>query len=155
MLTKMKIALAVCGSLVAGGVGVAAAQGFGGGGPRGAVMQKYDTNGDGKLDDQERAAMRADFQAKRQEMKAKMLAKYDINKDGKLEPEERAAMREDRAERQFKRLDTNGDGQLSFAEFKQARRFRGHRGHGRRAFMRELGGSGASGAPGGSTGGQP
>jgi len=153
MLTKMKIALAVCGSLVAGGVGIAAAQGFGGnGGGRAAVLQKYDTNGDGKLDDQERAAMRADFQAKRQVMKAKMLATYDVNHDGKLEPNERVAMREDRAEKAFKRLDTNGDGQLSFDEFKQARRF-GARGHGRRMFMGGAGGT--AGAPGGSNGGQP
>jgi EF hand domain-containing protein len=141
MLTKMKIALAVCGSLVAGGVGLAAAQGFNGSG--------------GKLDDQERAAMRADRQAHRQEMKAKMLAKYDTNHDGKLDPQERAAMREDRAEKAFKRLDTNGDGQLSFQEFKLARPFQGRGGHGRHMRGRMGGQMGGNGSAPAGTGGQP
>ena len=142
MLTKMKIALAVCGSLIAGGVGLSAAQGFGGGngGPPQAVLQKYDTNHDGVLEPNERAAMRADRKARR-------LAEFDTNHDGKLEPNERAAMREARAEKMFKRLDVNGDGMLSFQEFQQARMFKPHRRHrgqgmgmgqgqgGRRAFM--------------------
>src|SRR5437870_3281392 len=61
MLTKMKIAIVFVGSLVAG---VAGAQGFSHSGPdRATVIQKYDTNKDGKLDDQEKATMKADFTA--------------------------------------------------------------------------------------------
>ena len=43
-----------------------------------------------KRDDQEKATMKADFQAKRAEMKKEALAKYDTNKDGKLDKKERA-----------------------------------------------------------------
>ena len=92
--------------------------------------QKYDTNKDGKLDDGERAQLKADMQAKFAAKKAAMLAKYDINKDGKLDKTERAVMRNDRAEEAFKKADKNGDGQLSMDEFKQLRQHNGMR-HGR------------------------
>jgi hypothetical protein len=51
MFTKMKLALALAGSLAAGGV--AAAQGFHGGADRAEILQKIDLNKDGKLDDGE------------------------------------------------------------------------------------------------------
>jgi hypothetical protein len=125
MLTKMKVALALCGSLLVGGIGIAAAQGSGGGG-KGAAMQKYDTNKDGKLDDTERAALRADMKAKHAEMKAQMLAKYDTNKDGKLDASERAVMKNERAELAFKKLDTDGNGSISLDEFKAGKAFARH-----------------------------
>jgi len=144
MLTKMKIALALCGSLLVGGVGIAAAQGLNGGGKAGAI-QKYDANGDGKLDDGERAQLHADMKAKREDMKKDMLAKYDLNKDGKLDKTERAVMINDKAEAAFKQADANGDGQLSMSEFKQLRQHgmhHGRGGHGRhRGF--KAGGNGA------------
>ncbi|HEY1817049.1 MAG TPA: EF-hand domain-containing protein [Kofleriaceae bacterium] len=163
MLTKTKLALAVMGSLIAGGIGLAAAQGIttpqpdqtaqldnaGGGGFRARMLAKYDTNNDGKLEPNERAAMRADMKAKREARHDKMLAKWDANGDGKLEPNERAAMRQARAEKTFKRLDANNDGVLSLQEFEQAKMFRGHR------FMRGGFGGGFSGNGGGATGGQP
>jgi hypothetical protein len=146
MLTKMKVILALCGSLLVGGVGVAAAQGWNGGG-KADVIKKYDANGDGKLDDGERQNMHADMKAKREAKKQEMLAKYDINKDGKLDKTERAVMINDKAEAAFKKADTNGDGQISMTEFKQFRQANhgmrhGRGGHGhRRGF--KAGGNGA------------
>ncbi len=124
MLTKLKIALALSASLLGGTAAICAAQG--GGGPDGpnkaALLQKYDANGDGKLDASERAAMRADF-------KAKMLAKYDTNKDGKLDASEKAVMRDERATARFEKMDTNKDGQISLSEFKAAQARMGKFGH--------------------------
>lgn len=131
MLTKMKIALALGGSLLVGGVGLAAAHPFGQG--KAEVIQKYDTNGDGKLDDQEKAALRADMKAKHEARRAEMLAKYDTNKDGKLDDQERAVMRAERAEEVFKKLDTDGNGQISLQEFKAGQQsFARHHGGGMR-----------------------
>jgi len=127
MLSKIKLALILSASLVGG---VAAAHGFGGEGGKAAMLQKYDTNGDGKLDDAERAAMKADFAAKRTEHKQKMLAKYDANKNGKLDPAERAVMKDDRLTARFAKLDANGDGQVSLAEFKAGNAKIGHHRHG-------------------------
>lgn len=141
MLTKLKVALILSASLVGG---VAAAHGFSGG-DKAAMLQKYDTNGDGKLDDTERAAMKADFAAKRAEKKAQMLAKYDTNKNGKLDPAERAVMRDDKLTARFEKLDTNHDGQISMAEFKAGNaKMGGHHKHGR-----------GHGPVKGSAGGQP
>ncbi len=106
MLTKLKIALVIAGSLVCG---VAAAQGTAGSqGPQGP---------------------RPDFKAK----KAEMLQKFDTNKDGKLDDAERTAAREQRTIERFKKLDTDGNGSLSLAEFKAGKRGGRHharRGHG-------------------------
>ena len=89
---------------------------------RDEILQKYDTNKDGKLDDTEKAAMNADFKAKRAERKAEMLAKFDTNKDGKLdESGARRDASDERATEAFKKLDANGDGQLSLDEFKAGR----------------------------------
>ena len=110
MLTKMKVALVIAGSLVAG---VASAQGTGS------------------------AAPRPDFKAKREAFKQEMLQKFDANRDGKLDETERAAARDAMLTERFKKLDTDGNGQISLAEFKagkeQMRHGRGghgmHRGH--------------------------
>jgi hypothetical protein len=119
MLTKMKLAFALCASLIGGGVALADnIQGGGSGGGRGAWMQKYDTNGDGQIDAQEREAMKADRAAKREARKEKMLAKYDTNKDGKLDASERAVMRDERQTARFEKMDLNKDGQISLDEFK-------------------------------------
>lgn len=61
--------------------------------------EQYDTNKDGKLDEQERAAMKADRAAKRQ---ARLLAKYDVNKNGQLDPDEQAKCDADREARRLK-----------------------------------------------------
>jgi hypothetical protein len=140
MLTKMKIALALCGSLAAGGI--AAAQGFHGGAGRAEIMQKYDLNKDGKLDDGEKAAMRADFKAKFEQKRAEMISKFDTNKDGKLDDGEKAAMKDTLATERFNKLDTNNDGVLSIDEFKAGQKM-GMR-HGRGRFHHGLRSRGAS-----------
>ena len=55
------------------------------------VLDKYDKNHDGKLDADERAAMKSD----RATRKAERLQKYDKNHDGKLDDSEKAAMKAD------------------------------------------------------------
>jgi Ca2+-binding EF-hand superfamily protein len=100
MLTKLKIALVVAGSLI---TGVAAAQGTGTAAPT-----------------------KAEWKAKHAAMKQEMLKKFDTNRDGKLDDRERAAARETRMLEHFKKLDTDGNGVLSLAEFKAGKQ--GHMG---------------------------
>ena len=57
--------------------------------PRAKMLEKYDKNGDGKLDAGEREAWRKDREAE-------VTKKYDKNGDGKLDPSEREAAREER-----------------------------------------------------------
>jgi len=90
-----------------------------------AVMQKFDANGDGKLDDAERAKMKEAFATRRAEHRAARIARFDADKDGALSPAERAAMQDTRARERFGRLDKDGDGKLSLDEFK-AGAGRGH-----------------------------
>ena len=56
---------------------------------RAKLLEKYDTNKDGKLDKSERQAMHKDRQAE-------ALKKYDKDGDGKLDESERKAARADR-----------------------------------------------------------
>lgn len=119
MLTKMKIAIVLVGSLLCG---VAAAQ------PA--------PNTDRKAD------IQAKRQAKRQAKKAAMLQKFDTNKNGALDPAERTAMHETRVLTRFKKLDTDGNGVLSLAEFKAGKAGKmGKRGkgHARRHMNRQRG----------------
>jgi hypothetical protein len=88
MLTKMKIALVIAGSLLCGVAAAAPGKAQGTGKP--------------------------DFKAK----KAEMMQKFDANKDGKLDQVERTAMHEERVLTRFKKLDTDGNGSLSLTEFK-------------------------------------
>ncbi|MBN9414868.1 hypothetical protein ABS71_14045 [bacterium SCN 62-11] len=83
-----------------------------GGGKR---MARFDTNHDGKLDDTEKAAARA-----------QMMKRFDTDGDGKVSDQERQAGRA----QMMKRFDTDGDGKISDQE-KQAARSQG-RGFGRR-----------------------
>ena len=52
-----------------------------------AALKKYDKNGNGKLDDEEKAAQKKD--------REEMIKKYDKNGDGKLDDAEKAAQKED------------------------------------------------------------
>ncbi len=66
-------------------------------GPKGdmhkKMMEKFDANKDGQLDDQEKAAMKAEFEARKAEMEKKLLEKFDANKDGQLDDQEKAAIK--------------------------------------------------------------
>ena len=101
MLMKMKIALAIAGSLLVGGV---------------AAAQPGNAQGAGKPD-----------KAK----KAEMLQKYDTNKDGSLDDKERTVMMDERLLTRFKKLDTDGNGVLSLAEFKAGKHDRMGKHHAR------------------------
>jgi Ca2+-binding EF-hand superfamily protein len=68
------------------------------------ALKLFDKNGDGVLDDAERAEAekaREEFQANH----AAILAKFDKNKDGVLDDTERAEAIKAREERQQRRLD--------------------------------------------------
>lgn len=73
------------------------------------VLEKFDTDKDGKLSKEEREAMRA-------EREKEMLEKYDADKDGKLSDEEKAVAKEDHKKEMLAKFDKDGDGKLSEEE---------------------------------------
>jgi Ca2+-binding EF-hand superfamily protein len=84
------------------------------------TVAKHDANGDGQLDDSEKARMKAD-EAARAEKYKQALAKYDANHNGKLDPEELAKMKEDeiiaaKVERQQNRSDVHDARKLQKAQ---------------------------------------
>lgn len=133
MLTKLKLALLIAAPLMAGATTYAVAQADAP--ARKPTIQRFDDNGDGKLDDAERAQKKAAFAAKRAERHQEMLAKYDTNQDGALDDTERKAMRDRKLAERFQAMDNNGDGQLSLDEFKAGAGAKGgfhrHSRHGR------------------------
>lgn len=94
---------------------------------RAKMMEKFDANGDGVIDDAERAKAREARKAKRAERHAEMLRLYDTNRDGTLDDAERAAMRTARRAAMFNKLDANGDGVITRAEFDAAHEARAKR----------------------------
>ena len=93
-------------------------------------VQKFDTDGDGKLSETERGVAR-------KEQYSRHVEQFDTDGDGKLSEEEREAAREKRSNRRdqaLERFDADGDGQLTGEEREQAqaaRRMRnGRRGRG-------------------------
>jgi hypothetical protein len=91
-----------------------AGPGFGGHGSKGAMLERYDANKDGVLDEKEREAMRADRDRRHEEK----LQKYDANRDGVLDDAERARMRDEHLTERFREMDTDKNGVLSLEEFK-------------------------------------
>ncbi|MDD4018242.1 MAG: hypothetical protein PHV28_09885 [Kiritimatiellae bacterium] len=77
------------------------------------ALKMFDKDGDGKLNDEERTAMREQMRKNREK-------KFDTNGDGKLDEKERAAMQEAR-KAQVKEFDKDGDGKLSDEERKAMR----------------------------------
>jgi hypothetical protein len=128
MTKKLKLLIASTAIAVGGLSGFAFAKGHMG--HRKEMVEKFDANKDGKLDDAEKSQLRAAFAQK----KAEKLAKFDSNKDGKLDDAERTAMHDERVAERFAKLDLNKDGSITLAEMKaakpQGRHGRGgHRGH--------------------------
>ena len=83
----------------------------------------YDTNGDGALDDAERAQLRADLEVRCENRQQALLAEFDANGDGTLDDgewlEARAAImarREQARAAVMAQYDLNGSGTLEFAE---------------------------------------
>jgi hypothetical protein len=92
------------------------------------ILEKFDKDGDGKLNEEEREAMHKAMKARHEE---EMLKRFDKDGDGKLSEEERKAMEEERKKRMgerekelLKRFDKNGDGILDEEEKKAAREAR-------------------------------
>lgn len=54
-------------------------------------MEKFDTNKDGQIDEQEKEAIKAEFAKHAEERKAKFMEKFDTNKDGQLDEQEKEA----------------------------------------------------------------
>ena len=95
------------------------------------VLEKFDTDGDGQLNDAERAAAREALKQRIAEEKQKFLEKWDKDGDGVLSDAEKAAAKEafegrirqqfqERRQEFIKKWDTDGDGKLSEEERKAA-----------------------------------
>lgn len=92
------------------------------------AIKQFDKDGDGKLNDQERAAMIEARKAMGEKMRAAREKEFDKNGDGKLDDTERAAMMEALKQRHpdagpkmqelMKRFDKDGDGKLNDEERK-------------------------------------
>lgn len=86
------------------------------------IIAKFDKDGDGKLNDEERAAAKAAREEMMKARKAEMLKKFDTDGDGKLSDEEEAAMREARKKMMMERFDKDKDGELNEAEKAEMRK---------------------------------
>lgn len=92
-------------------------------GPPKEIIEKFDKDGDGKLNDEERAAAKAEMKKRRAAAKAKMLERFDTDKDGKLSDEEKTAMKAAIAKERkeiraavLAKFDKDGDGKLDADE---------------------------------------
>lgn len=83
--------------------------------PRPEVIAKFDKDGDGKLNDDEKAEAKA-------ARKKEMLEKFDADKNGKLNNDEKAAMREEMKKKILEKFDKDGDGELNKEERAEMRK---------------------------------
>jgi Ca2+-binding EF-hand superfamily protein len=79
------------------------------------VIAKFDKDGDGKLNDDEKAEAKA-------ARKKEMLEKFDADKNGKLNNDEKAAMREEMKKKILEKFDKDGDGELNKEERAEMRK---------------------------------
>src|SRR5436190_4302308 len=82
-------------------------------------IKRFDTNKDGKLDDEEIAAVRPPTGLGKSAGIAAFYEKYDQNQNGVIDPDERVAIRKDYAAKpngDLKKFDKNNDGKLSDEE---------------------------------------
>lgn len=104
------------------------------------LIEKFDKDGDGKLNKQEREAARAERRARMEERRKQALEKFDTDKDGELSKEERKAMKEARRAKRLEKFDADGDGELSEeerAEMRKAMQGRHHGPHGKKGKRKE------------------
>jgi Ca2+-binding EF-hand superfamily protein len=80
------------------------------------VLEKFDTNKDGKLDEGEREAAKAAHQAREAEFKKKMLEKFDKDGNGELSEEEKEEMKKAMRKERAMKFDKDGDGELNDEE---------------------------------------
>jgi len=83
------------------------------------MIAAFDKDGDGELSESEQAAMREDFEKKRQAGRLRLLKEFDKNGDGEIDGTERDAMRASlgkRREELIKKYDKDGNGELGEEE---------------------------------------
>jgi len=90
-----------------------------------ALLEKFDTDGDGKLSPDERKVMGEKMKAKGEERRKAMLARFDANSDGELDEAERKIMHETIRKEMLEKYDANKDGKLDEAERKAMREAEG------------------------------
>ena len=61
------------------------------------ILKKFDTDGDGKLDEEERKKVRDEMVSRRSGLPPLLAKKFDKDGDGKLSEDERAAFRKEMA----------------------------------------------------------
>lgn len=86
------------------------------------ILEKFDKDGDGKLNEEERKAARAARGEMDGARKKEMLKKFDTDGDGKLSDEEKTAMREEMKKKMLERFDKDGDGELNEEERAEMRK---------------------------------
>jgi len=98
---------------------------------RQALIKKYDKDGDGKLNEEEKKNAFKEIGKGVRELpnREELLKKYDANKNGQLDPEEKEKARKELGARAgksreelLKKFDKDGDGKLSDAEREAARK---------------------------------
>ena len=93
------------------------------------ILKKFDTDGDGKLNEEERKKVRDEMASRRSGLPPLLAQKFDKDRDGKLSDQERAEFRKEMVNKGRKlsphlmqRFDKNGDGVLSEEERSDARK---------------------------------